>query len=84
MNTKKSDREVFAKTSMSLSPYLLTRVDEYATKLGISRSAAISVLIHEGFKFEDQMKEISDFNVNFKEFMEEMKESLGGLISEDD
>ena len=69
----------FLKTSISLSPKIMQKVDEYAADLGLSRSATIAVLVNQAFDYQEQVKQVAEFNKNFGKFSEDMKKAIGGL-----
>ena len=67
------------KTSVSLSPKVVEKIDSYAEELGLNRSATISVLVNQAFNYQEQVKEVAEFNKNFAKYSEDMKKALGGL-----
>lgn len=69
----------FVKTSISLAPHLMEKVDNYAADLGINRSAALSMLIKQAFDYQDQVKTIADFTEKMPVLFEEMKKVKGEL-----
>lgn len=67
------------KTTISLSPKIMEKVDSYAEELGLNRSATISVLVNQAFSYQDQVREVAEFNKNFASYSEDMKKAIGGL-----
>ena len=67
------------KTSVSLSPKIVKKIDDYAEVLGLNRSATISVLVNQAFSYQEQVKEVAEFNKNFEKYSEDMKKAIGGL-----
>lgn len=67
------------KTTISLSPKIMEKVDCYAEELGLNRSATISVLVNQAFSYQEQIKEVADFNKNFEKYSDDMKKAIGGL-----
>lgn len=52
-----------ARVSMTMHPATLERVDEYARLVGISRSAAISVLVVSALQQEEFLRRFPEFMV---------------------
>ncbi len=71
--------EKYVKTSISLAPHLMKKVDDYASELGISRSNAMAVLVKQAFDYQEQIKTVSDFTKSMPKLMEELKE-VGGKL----
>jgi metal-responsive CopG/Arc/MetJ family transcriptional regulator len=71
--------EKYVKTSISLAPHLMSKVDAYADELGINRSNAMAILIKQAFDYQEQMKTISDFTKQMPTMVEEMKKIEGKL-----
>ena len=67
------------KTTISLSPKIMEKVDSYSEELGLNRSATIAVLVNQAFSYQEQVKEVAEFNKNFASYSEEMKKAIGGL-----
>lgn len=72
------------KTTISLTPLVMKRVDEYACKLGINRSATIAVLVNQAFDYQDQVKQVAEFNKNFASYEEELKKVVKGITKGDE
>ena len=43
------------KTSISLAPQIMERVDAYANEMGLGRSGAMAVLIKQAFEYQEQL-----------------------------
>ena len=69
----------FVKTSISLAPQIMEKVDNYAADLGINRSAALSMLIKQAFDYQEQVKTIADFTNKIPALVEEMKKVQGEI-----
>jgi len=50
-----------ARVSMTMHPSILERVDEYARLVGISRSAAISVLVVSALQQNEFLSQLPEF-----------------------
>lgn len=74
--------EKYVKTSVSLAPHLMDKVDAYAAELGINRSAAMATLVKQAFDYQESMKQVADFNANFKEYEKVLLEGLKNLNGE--
>ncbi len=69
----------YVKTSISLAPKLMQKVDAYAEEMGINRSSAMSILIKQAFDYQEQLQTISDFTKKMPTMVEEMKKIEGKL-----
>ena len=69
----------FVKTSISLAPHLMDKVDAYAADLGVNRSAAMAMLVKQAFDYQEQVKVIADFTKKVPALMEEMEKVKGEI-----
>ena len=70
------------KKGFFVDPKLMDKVDAYAAELGINRSAAMATLVKQAFDYQESMKQVADFNANFKEYEKVLLEGLKNLNGE--
>lgn len=71
--------EKYVKTSISLAPHLMEKVDDYAAELGVGRSGAIAFLLKQAFDYQEQTKSIQEFAMKMPDLIEEMKKVEGKI-----
>ena len=67
------------KTSLSLCDEVIDKIDAFCAENGLNRSAGIAVLVNQAFQYQEQIKQVAEFNKNFNQYMGELKKVAEGI-----